>query len=228
MNLNQHGEQTVQEVAKAVGVAKSMISELELDHYNRNIGYEKVSAIARHYGVDVVWLMEGGDPCDHKPPPLAAAAEYTNLSAAAVDQLRRLASRNLSQVASAVIENEHFENILIAVLDAVDATVKSDEAATRPQAGDEDTIKAQVAQESNGKLSVINTQYLPATYQYLAEYHLNNLIADLSYAAKKPLSLDQIVAEAKAFAAGIDPYARYDKREQSRAEIHKMVDDLNK
>lgn len=226
--LNQHGEQTVRQVAEAVGVAPSMVSDLENSTFDRNITYQNAAAFARHYGVDVVWLMEGDDAQDHKTPPLAVATEYTDLSAAAVEQLRRLARRNLSPVASAVIADEHFESLLVGILYAVDATVKADAAAMKPQIGNKSEIAEQVVQASNGKMSVIDTEYLPATYQYLAEYHLSQLIAELSHAAKKPLSPDQIAAEAKAFAASVDPYARYDKGEQSRAEIHKMVDDLNK
>ena len=105
--LNQHGEQTVRQVAEAVGVAPSMVSDLENSTFDRNITYQNAAAFARHYGVDVVWLMEGDDAQDHKTPPLAVATEYTDLSAAAVEQLRRLARRNLSPVASAVIADEH-------------------------------------------------------------------------------------------------------------------------
>ena len=48
---NQHGKQTMDEVAAATGISKSLIQALENDDKERSVGYDKVAALAAHYRV---------------------------------------------------------------------------------------------------------------------------------------------------------------------------------
>lgn len=54
---NRNGNQTMAEVSKATGVASSCITALENDDLQRSVGYEKIAALAKHYGVSVDWLI---------------------------------------------------------------------------------------------------------------------------------------------------------------------------
>lgn len=54
---NQHGNQTMKEVKDATGVNQSTIQALEDDDIIRSVGYDKVVALARHYGVSLNWLL---------------------------------------------------------------------------------------------------------------------------------------------------------------------------
>ena len=45
---NQHGKQTMDEVAAATGISKSLIQALENDDKERSVGYDKVAALAAH------------------------------------------------------------------------------------------------------------------------------------------------------------------------------------
>lgn len=54
---NQHGNQTMKEVKDATGVNQSTIQALEDDEITRSVGYEKVVALAEHYGVSLNWLL---------------------------------------------------------------------------------------------------------------------------------------------------------------------------
>lgn len=59
--LNQHGKQTMKAVEQATGVSASLIKDLEDDNSKRSVGYDKVAALAKHYGVSANWLLELSD-----------------------------------------------------------------------------------------------------------------------------------------------------------------------
>lgn len=54
---NQHGSQSLSEVYKATGVAASLIKDLEDDQKERSVGYDKIAALAKHYGVSSDYLL---------------------------------------------------------------------------------------------------------------------------------------------------------------------------
>ncbi len=54
---NKHGKQTMDEVAAATGVGKSVIQSLEDDDNLRSVGYEKIISLAKHYGVTSDYLL---------------------------------------------------------------------------------------------------------------------------------------------------------------------------
>lgn len=63
-----HINETCKKAGDAIGVSPAMISELESSPHWRDISYKNAAAIAKHYGVDVVWLMEGEQPQTHEAP----------------------------------------------------------------------------------------------------------------------------------------------------------------
>lgn len=64
---NQHGKQTMDDVATATRLAKSMIQSLEDDTSQRSVGYDKIITLAQHYGVTTDFLF--GLSNDPKPRP---------------------------------------------------------------------------------------------------------------------------------------------------------------
>lgn len=54
---NKHGSQTINEVAEQTGIAKSMISALENDEIDRDVGYQNIAKLAKHYGVTSDFLL---------------------------------------------------------------------------------------------------------------------------------------------------------------------------
>lgn len=54
---NQHGKQTMDEVAAATGIKKSLIQALENDDNDRDVGYTKVATLAAHYRVTADFLL---------------------------------------------------------------------------------------------------------------------------------------------------------------------------
>lgn len=57
ITYNQNGKQTMKEVHNATGVSASCIKDLENDDISRNVGYEQIAALAKHYGVSADWLI---------------------------------------------------------------------------------------------------------------------------------------------------------------------------
>lgn len=57
LDHNQHGKQTMDDVAAATGVSKSLIQALEDDENDRSVGYDKVAKLAAYYGVSANWLL---------------------------------------------------------------------------------------------------------------------------------------------------------------------------
>ena len=55
--LNQHGSQSMGEVYSATWISPSMIADLEDDDKARSVGYDKIAALAKHYGVSSDFLL---------------------------------------------------------------------------------------------------------------------------------------------------------------------------
>ena len=83
---NQHGKQTMDEVQKATSVSKGLISQMENDECSADFGSNKVTALARHYGVTTDYLLGlSKDPTTEKNKKVAIAV--TGLSQEAIDCL---------------------------------------------------------------------------------------------------------------------------------------------
>lgn len=83
---NVHKKQTMDEVATATGVSKSLIQSLEDDSVNRSVGYDKVVKLAAHYRVTTDFLLGLSDD----PFPMPSAVDDLGLSLKAVDTIERL------------------------------------------------------------------------------------------------------------------------------------------
>ncbi len=83
---NPHGKQTLEQVTKATGVSESMISSLESEHSDRNVGYKNIIALAKHYGVSIDWLL-GQTDVIAPDPTLRSVAEYLHLPESFIDNL---------------------------------------------------------------------------------------------------------------------------------------------
>ena len=84
LDYNKHGKQTMDEVATATGVSKSLIQALEDDENNRSVGYDKVAKLASYYGVSPNWLLR----LSEDPHILPTAADDLDLSASAIELMR--------------------------------------------------------------------------------------------------------------------------------------------
>lgn len=76
---NQNGNQSMDEVYTATGVAASMIKDLEDDDKNRSVGYEKIAALAKHYGVSSDYLL-GLSPNPTTNKDIDAVCKFTGLT----------------------------------------------------------------------------------------------------------------------------------------------------
>lgn len=64
---NQNGKQTMKAVETETGVSASLIKDLEDDKSTRSVGYDKVAALAKHYGVSADYLLSLSDDPAFKP-----------------------------------------------------------------------------------------------------------------------------------------------------------------
>lgn len=86
---NQHGKQTLRAVKDATGITESAIQALEDDDSTRVVGYDKVAALAKHYGVSLDWLCSLSDDPSRSP----GAVDELGLSPKAVANLKTYCSR---------------------------------------------------------------------------------------------------------------------------------------
>ena len=92
---NKNGAQTMAEVTAATGVSASLLKDLESDESGRDVGYTKIAALARHYGVSSDWLL--GMTEDHNPRP--CAADELGLSDGAIAAIRRCSENSIESLA---------------------------------------------------------------------------------------------------------------------------------
>lgn len=81
---NIHGNQTMDEVAAATGLSKNMISNLENEKVDRDVGYKSIAILANHYGVSSDYLL--GMTEDHKSVP--SVIDELALSQTSVDWIK--------------------------------------------------------------------------------------------------------------------------------------------
>ena len=99
--FNQHGKETTEAVAKAVGISKSSLSDIEND--NRVPGADIVARLAKHYGVSTDYLL---GLVKEKTPNTDARAviAYTGLSEDNVKTLHDMASSVHTQMLSTQVD----------------------------------------------------------------------------------------------------------------------------
>jgi len=88
---NQHGHQSVKEVAAATGITRSLIDDLEanVDKTKRGVSYMKVATLAKHYGVSTDYLC-GLAGVETPNKDLREICEYVGLSTASVTALNQI------------------------------------------------------------------------------------------------------------------------------------------
>lgn len=99
---NRNGCQSLDKVATATGLKKSMIQELENDDSNRDVGYLKIQKLAMHYGVSVDWLL-GLSNVPTVDPELDIACEVANLSPNAIKSIQRETQNENTRLALEVL-----------------------------------------------------------------------------------------------------------------------------
>ena len=83
---NQHGKQTMDEVAAATGIKKSLIQALENDDNDRDVGYTKVATLAAHYRVTADFLLG----FTNDPHPQRTAIDDLGITTAVADRFIKL------------------------------------------------------------------------------------------------------------------------------------------
>lgn len=124
---NQHNKQTMDEVAAATGVSKSLIQSLEDDTIKRSVGYDKVAKLAAHYRVTTDYLLGLSD----NPFPENNTIDDLGLSPKAVKalQLIRQISTDRSDYLSlynAVLGSNDFQTVMMGVYKFLQAAVADD------------------------------------------------------------------------------------------------------
>ncbi|MBE6960223.1 MAG: helix-turn-helix transcriptional regulator [Ruminococcaceae bacterium] len=119
---NVHKKQTMDEVAAATGVSKSLIQSLEDDSVNRSVGYDKVAKLAAHYRVTTDFLLGLTDD----PFPVPSVVDDLGLSLKAVDTIERLemfdtptgqlqfrnASNHALDILNCLLESPNFHEVM--------------------------------------------------------------------------------------------------------------------
>ena len=100
---NKNGSQSMDEVYNATGVFASMIKDLEDDDKNRSVGYDKIAALAKHYGVSADYLL-GLSPNPTTNKDIDAICNYTGLSQSSIQCLHNEKEWGLGGDAAVVID----------------------------------------------------------------------------------------------------------------------------
>lgn len=101
---NQHGQQSVREVAKITGITGSLIDDLESNAGKaRDVGYSKIVKLAKHYGVSSDYLL-GLSEIPSVDEDIKVAFKITGLSEKAINALNG-ADRDELDFISFLIEN---------------------------------------------------------------------------------------------------------------------------
>lgn len=80
---NQNKKQTMKAVETATGISASLIKDLEDDKSTRSVGYDKVAALAKHYGVSSDFLLNLSDDPAIRP----SAVDELGLYPETIDEL---------------------------------------------------------------------------------------------------------------------------------------------
>ncbi len=109
---NQHGAQTLMEVAEATGISISTLSTLENPEHSRVPSSKNVNILAQHYGVNPGWLL-GQSISPSTDLNTQMITDYTGLSADAIEIIRSLPRDEIDRrLVNAFIESEEFAKLL--------------------------------------------------------------------------------------------------------------------
>lgn len=109
---NRHKKQTMDEVAAATGISKSLIQALEDEEQERSVGYDKVAILAKHYGVSSDYLL-GLTPNPTTDIHLAAVCKYTGLTQESIQTLsffRQWGFQEIIDVLDTLISDSRYQN----------------------------------------------------------------------------------------------------------------------
>lgn len=108
---NQHGQQSVKDVAKITGLTGSLIDDLESSLGKpRDVGYSKVKKLAEHYGVSSDYLLGLSDTPSVKED-IQVVCKTTGLTEKAVEAIKE--SRGWgTDVLNCFLEDSKFFNLL--------------------------------------------------------------------------------------------------------------------
>lgn len=115
---NQHGKQTMDEVAAATGINKSLIQALENDDNDRDVGYIKVATLAAHYRVTADFLLG----FTNDPHPQRTAIDDLGITTAVADRFKDLQHPafldcNFSSKINQLLENDDVWDLLFLLND---------------------------------------------------------------------------------------------------------------
>lgn len=109
---NRHGKQTTHDVAKATGVSASAINALENDDIQRDVGYEKVTLLAKHYGVTTDWLLGLTDD----PSPQPSAVDELGLSPEAIYNMRWISTlKETHIILNRILESNYLHHLIMKI-----------------------------------------------------------------------------------------------------------------
>ena len=109
---NQHGTQTLMEVAEATGISTSTLSTLENPEHSRVPSSKNVNILAQHYGVNPGWLL-GQSISPSMDVNTQMVTDYTGLSTEAIRIIRNLTRDEIDRrLVNAFIESEEFQKLI--------------------------------------------------------------------------------------------------------------------
>lgn len=118
---NINGNETFRQVSAATGITVSLLEDLENYKKDRQVAYQKIAMLAKHYGVSTDYLL-GLSDCPAVDDKAKAACEYTHLSAKAVKSLNTYFDPddsfflgNVVDLANSLIESNTLLRLLLSV-----------------------------------------------------------------------------------------------------------------
>ena len=122
LDHNQHGKQTMDDVAAATGISKSLIQALEDDDNTRSVGYDKVAKLAAYYGVSANWLLSlSGDP--HIQPTLA---DELGLSSSTIQKIKEIDNRHTLSGLNLLLDGSVNTSALYMMIDCLADVIKEE------------------------------------------------------------------------------------------------------
>lgn len=180
---NQHGKQTMDEVAAATGIKKSLIQALENDDNDRDVGYTKVATLAAHYRVTADFLLG----FTNDPHPKRTAIDDLGITPAVANRFKELCSDRLeghifSQKMSQLLENQSVWNLLLLLMDYISAAqtdkIYKDLLAKYQFKHDDETIAKdlETLAEQNQEIDFVLSEFLHAKARaYELDGHFANI-----------------------------------------------------
>lgn len=171
---NQHGSQTVKQVAQDTGITPSLIDELESNTSKRGVAYQKVLTLAEHYGVSLDWLLGRHDSVKTVNPEVSAICKYVHLSEEAVDFLSmdggdRISDYLISSGSLSVL-SDLIESYIFVTQEHRQKSIKLECTVKREAEGKADKY------DVNGALNKRNEAYKEAAFE---EYRITLLMREL-------------------------------------------------